>query len=107
MNINSRFKGGEKYKDHPSIKMIDENVSFESCFCFKETRESDIEKEISNLNSKKADTFGNILIKILEDSSNIYYSILQAVREKCPNTGFFLVRIFLYSVRIQKNTDQK
>ena len=87
--------------------MIDENVSFESCFSFKETRESDIEKEISNLNSKKADTFGNILIKILEDSSNIYYSILQAVREKCPNTGFFLVRIFLYSVRIQKNTDQK
>ena len=27
--------------------------------------------------------------------------------EKYPNTELFLVRIFLYSVRIQKNTDQK
>ena len=33
----------------------------------------------------------------------LYYSL----RENCPNTGFFLVRIFLYSVRIKKNTDQK
>ena len=30
-----------------------------------------------------------------------------AQRENCPNTGLFLVRIFLYSVRIQENTDQK
>ena len=29
------------------------------------------------------------------------------LREKCPNTEFFLVRIFLYSVQIQENTDQK
>ena len=29
------------------------------------------------------------------------------LREKCPNTDFFLVRIFLYSVRIQEKTDQK
>ena len=27
--------------------------------------------------------------------------------EKCPNTEFYLVRIFLYSVLIQENTDQK
>ena len=30
-----------------------------------------------------------------------------ALREECPNTELFLVRIFLYSVRIQDNTDQK
>ena len=29
------------------------------------------------------------------------------LREKCPNTLFSLVRIFLYSVQIQENTDQK
>ena len=36
------------------------------------------------------------------------------LREKCPNTELFLVRIFLYlrskslySVQIQENTDQK
>ena len=30
-----------------------------------------------------------------------------ALREKCPNTEFFLLRIFLYSVRIEEITDQK
>ena len=29
------------------------------------------------------------------------------LREKCPNTEFFLVRIFVHSVRIQENADQK
>ena len=29
-----------------------------------------------------------------------------ALRGKCPNTEFFLLRIFLYSVRMQENTDQ-
>ena len=29
------------------------------------------------------------------------------LREKCPNTEFSLVRIFLYSDWIQKKTDQK
>ena len=29
------------------------------------------------------------------------------LRERCPNTEFFLVRIFLYSVQIRENTDQK
>ena len=31
----------------------------------------------------------------------------QSLREKCPNTEFLLVCIFLYSVQIQENTDQK
>ena len=69
----------EKYKDHPSIKMINENVSFESRLSFKEIRESDIEKEIANLNSKKVGTFGNIPTKVLKDSSNICNSILQEI----------------------------
>ena len=30
-----------------------------------------------------------------------------SLREKCPNTELFLIRIFLYSVGIQENTDQK
>ena len=30
-----------------------------------------------------------------------------ALCEKCPNTEFFLVRIFPYPVRIRENTDQK
>ena len=29
------------------------------------------------------------------------------MREKFPNVELFLVRIFLYSVQMQENTDQK
>ena len=32
--------------------------------------------------------------------------MFQTLREKCPNTEFFLVRISLYSVQIPENTDQ-
>ena len=35
------------------------------------------------------------------------FPYMSSLREKCPNTEFFLVRFFLYSVRIQENTDQK
>ena len=84
MNANSGSKDGvdvaiEKCKDHPSIKMINENVSFESRFNFKEIREPDIQKEVSNLNSKKVGTFGNIHTKVLKNSSNICNSILQDI----------------------------
>ena len=34
-------------------------------------------------------------------------SVIQALSEKCPNKGFFPVRIFPYSVRMWENTDQK
>ena len=37
----------------------------------------------------------------------IFAYFTQSLREKYPNTEFFLVSIFLYSVRKQENTDQK
>ena len=33
--------------------------------------------------------------------------ITTSLLEKCPNMEIFLVRIFLYSVQVQKNTEQK
>ena len=36
---------------------------------------------------------------------NISFSL--SLRKKCPNTKFFLFRIFPYSVRMRENTDQK
>ena len=35
------------------------------------------------------------------------YIYILTLCKKCPNTEFLLVRISLYSVRIQENTDQK
>ena len=68
MNANSRSKVDvdvaiEKQKDQPSIKMINENISLQL-----EMWETDIQKEISNLNSRKAGTFVNIPTKVLKDS---------------------------------------
>ena len=37
---------------------------------------------------------------------NIFFLSL-TLSQKCPNTEFFLGRMFLYLIRIQENTDQK
>lgn len=58
--------------------MINENVSFESRFRFKNVSESDMQQEVSNLNSKKH-AFRNISIKLLETSSDIYNAVLRNV----------------------------
>ena len=55
-----------KYKNHPSIIMINHNVSFESRFNFQVVNENDIKQEVSNLNSIKTGTFGNIPTKMLK-----------------------------------------
>ena len=60
-----------KFKYHPSIKMINEKVRFESRFSFEEVSNLDIEREISHLNTKKVGTFGNIPTKVLNESSNV------------------------------------
>ena len=39
--------------------------------------------------------------------SNKHFPVVNSLREKCPNTEFFLIRIFLYSDWKQENTDQK
>ena len=68
-----------KYKNHPSIIMINENVSFESRFSFTAVNEDDIQREILNLNPKKPGTFGNIPTKMLKSSSEICNVALQNI----------------------------
>ena len=43
--------------------------------------------------------------KFIDELEN--YVTTVTLREKCPTTELFLVRIFLYSDWIQENTDQK
>ena len=58
-------------KDHSSTKIIKEIVSTTSLFHLTEISVSEMTKELSNLNSKKAVTFGNIPTKVLKISSDI------------------------------------
>ena len=51
------------------------------------------------------------LVKVLRLLVSPYFvlnsRITNPLCEKCPNTEFFLARIFPYSVRIRENTNQK
>ena len=63
--------------------------------------------ENKTMQNKKMQIKLTINFKIaLKVTANIS-KIQTTLREKCPNTELFLVRVCLYSVRIQENTDQE
>ena len=57
-----------KCKNHPSIISTKNKIIVPELFAFTEASVSDIEKELSNLNTKKASTFENIAPKVLKVS---------------------------------------
>ena len=57
-----------RYKSHPSIMLIKNKITVLELFAFTEAAVSDIEKELKNLNTKKASTFKNITPKVLKAS---------------------------------------
>lgn len=59
--------------------MINENVSYESRVNFKEVKESDMQKEICNLSSKKLEIFGNVTAKVLKESLNSCNAVLRYI----------------------------
>ena len=59
--------------------MIKENVSTDSLFHFAEISVSEMTKELSSLNSKKAGIFGNIPTDLLKTSSDIYNKVIQKI----------------------------
>ena len=58
---------------------MNQNVSFRSRFSFKDINETDIQKDISNLNSKKAWTFENIPTKVLKELSELCNTVLKNI----------------------------
>ena len=61
-------KAISKYKNRLSILLIKDKIRNPALFSFKEASLSDIEKELRNLNTKKASKFGNVPPKILRTS---------------------------------------
>ena len=49
-----------KYKNHPSIILTNQNVSFESRVNFQVVNENDIKQEVSNLNQNAEKLIGNL-----------------------------------------------
>ena len=60
----------QKFKSHPSIVSIEENIASPEVFNFRKINLDDILKEVKNLDRTKNGTFGDIPSKCLKLSSN-------------------------------------
>ena len=78
-----------KYGNSPSILTIKRSLGATTSFLFNEVSLSDIEEELSNLNTKKSSAFKNIPAKILKISSNSCSETLKALLHKTVLTGKF------------------
>ena len=65
-----------KYRNHPSILAIRERKKAQINFCFKEVSIEEIQKEILNLNNKKASQNSDIPTKIIKENSDIFEKVL-------------------------------
>ena len=61
-----------KYRNHPSILAIRERKKAQTNFCFKQVSIEKIQKEILNLNNKKASQNSDISTKIIKENSDIF-----------------------------------
>ena len=69
-------KAINKYKFHPSILLIRKHLKNHHAFSVKTVELGDIEKEINNINPKKATTSNSIPPKIFKKSSKVSASVL-------------------------------
>ena len=65
-----------KYKNHPSILPIRERKKAQISFCSKEVSIEEIQKEILNLNNKKASQNSDTLAKIIKENCDIFGKVL-------------------------------
>ena len=65
-----------KYRNHPSILAIRERKKAQISSCFKEVSIEEIQKEILNLNNKKASQNSDTPTKIIKKNSDIYRKVL-------------------------------
>ena len=63
------------YSSHPSIVMIRSKISA-STFSFREVTDTEVKKEITNLDPKKAVPHGNIPIKHIKETSEVCSTFL-------------------------------
>ena len=82
-------KAIKTYKNRPSILLIKQKLENVDHFSFKAISISEIEKELKELNSNNATTFGNIRTKILKQSSKNCSDTLQKLFNNTLRDGYF------------------
>ena len=78
-----------RYKDHPSIQKIRENVRIEDEFKFMDSTADDFYSEIRNLDQKKAGVENDIPVKILMGSNDIASEYLSKIYNNAKNNCNF------------------
>ena len=79
----------EKFEIHPSILTIKEKLSVNSAFSFKPVDVQCVEKELEQLNPRKADTADNIPSKPLKDTSEACGTVLCNLINQAITNGEF------------------
>ena len=92
------FRAIEKYKDHPSIQKIKENVPQNASFSFKSTDIKTVIKEIGNLDESKSTPIESIPAKILKDHFDIIGPKIAIDFNLSIKTGVFPQRLKLADI---------
>ena len=79
----------EKFKVHPSILLIKENVKCTDTFEFTKIDATDVELEIKRLNHKKANVFNGIPSKLLKENCDICCQPLHKMINCCIEDSVF------------------
>ena len=78
----------DKYQTHPSVIRIKEKVNA-SLFSFTEVSHEELEREINEMDAKKATTFQNIPTKLLKETSDILcQDLLNTINNDINNCNF-------------------
>ena len=78
-----------KFKDHPSIIKIKDNVNVESKFIFDMINEDGIIHQIKNLNVNKPTTFNNIPVKIILENKDVCSPFIYKIFNDSIISGIF------------------
>ena len=99
-------KALDKYKFHPSILLIQKHLKKHDIFSFKTVEIGDIEKEINNINPKKATTSNSTPPKFFKKSSKVSASVLHKLFNDSIEKSDFPQNLKLVEIRpVYKNND--
>ena len=87
--LDSIFNIIQKFKNHPSIRKIKENVKVETKFNFKNVNISTTLEKIALLNKRKPTTFNNIPTKLLVENSDIFSPFITDLYNKSQTKSEF------------------
>ena len=78
-----------KYENHPSIKMIKENIKDDNKFSFQDTTPEDLHFQIQNLDTKKAMVENDIPTKILVQTNDIVSNYIRNFFNQSKNKQLY------------------